>query len=343
MVELFLTGGTGYIGGDALYTVINAHPEYEITALARSPERGEILTKRYPSLRLVYGDLEDSALLAEESAKADIICHLSNCEHVASAQAIADGARQASPNKQATTVIHLSGSDLLVFENLDNETYGVTSDKVFDDWEGLQEIISIKDTAPHKEVDAVVLELGTDASNSTAKTAIVCPPTIYGRGRGPGNQRSIQVPELAAHILKRGSGFQVEGGKNRWATVHIHDLSQLFLNLVEDAASGRWKATWGSEGFYFAENGTISYGDVASWITTEAWNQGFLKSTDVESVVWKDADKIWDYASLFWGTNSLTKAVRARQVLDWVPRGPSVADEIRGLVTEEAKALGVKK
>lgn len=87
------------------------------------------------------------------------------------------------------------------------------------------------------------------------KTAIVCPPTIYGVGSGSGNNRSNQVPGLTKSILKRGEGFQVTEGKATWNNVHISDLANQYLLLTEDAAAGGEKATWGAEGYYFSENG----------------------------------------------------------------------------------------
>ena len=67
------TGATGYIGGDALFALEKAHPEYEHTAIVRDSDRGALVAAAYPSIRLVYGTLEDSKLLAEESSRADIV------------------------------------------------------------------------------------------------------------------------------------------------------------------------------------------------------------------------------------------------------------------------------
>ena len=36
--KIFLTGATGYIGGDALYALYNKHSDYEIATLVRSGE-----------------------------------------------------------------------------------------------------------------------------------------------------------------------------------------------------------------------------------------------------------------------------------------------------------------
>jgi len=120
--------------------------------------------------------------------------------------------------------------------------------------DGIGEVTSLPDHAPHRNVDKVVLGAGS----STIRVAIVCPPTIYGRGRGPDNQRSVQVPELARVTIEANHGWQVGKGKARWGSVHIKDLSDLFLNLVERAAAGPMdRNLWNENGYYFASRGEI--------------------------------------------------------------------------------------
>ena len=59
-----------------------------------------------------------------------------------------------------------------------HKTFGQASSKIYDDWEGIKELISLPDEAFHRNVDKVVLE-GSAAHVDKIKTAIVCPPTIY--------------------------------------------------------------------------------------------------------------------------------------------------------------------
>jgi N-acetyl-gamma-glutamylphosphate reductase len=70
------TGTTGYIGGDALFALEKAHPDYEYTALVRDFKKGALVAAAFPSIRLVYGTLEDSKLLEEESSRADIVIRI---------------------------------------------------------------------------------------------------------------------------------------------------------------------------------------------------------------------------------------------------------------------------
>lgn len=63
----------GYIGGDAFYNLFKAHPEYTYTLLVRNEKKGKQVVEQYPDVRLVYGTLDDAAVLEKEAAAADII------------------------------------------------------------------------------------------------------------------------------------------------------------------------------------------------------------------------------------------------------------------------------
>jgi N-acetyl-gamma-glutamylphosphate reductase len=67
------TGATGYIGGDFLALVTQAHPDWDITALIRSKDKGDQVTAKHANVKLVVGDLDSVELLESESEKADIV------------------------------------------------------------------------------------------------------------------------------------------------------------------------------------------------------------------------------------------------------------------------------
>lgn len=218
-----------------------------------------------------------------------------------------------------------------------NTPAGQYNAKVYDDWEGVGEVTSLPHEAAHRPVDEIVLTGG----KSGIQTAIVCPPTIYGPGRGPGNTDSDQWYKMAEHFISRGKGFQVGEGKNVWSYIHVHDLSNIYLSLVEAAANGGAGATWGNEGYYFAGNGEYVWGEMAGKIAQEAHKQGFLKSTDLDSVTFDEADKITSFGGLKWGTNSRGTATRARNLFGWSPTGDSPEKVLPDLVAGEARKLGI--
>lgn len=227
-------------------------------------------------------------------------------------------------------------------------TFGEGSDKIYNDLEGVSEVTSLPDDAPHRNIDKVVLAAEKD-SGGKVKAAVVCPPTIYGTGRGPDNKRSHQIPELARCTLEKGHGFAVGAGKANWSSVHVHDLSDLYLKLVENAAAGgslaEWPnkpQLWGEEGYFFCENGEYVSGEASQWVATEAKKQGLINTDEVKSVSADEAQELTKFGHALWGGNSRSRARRAREVLKWQPSGVSLKDTIKDVVEVEARNLGLK-
>ncbi|KAI9876213.1 MAG: hypothetical protein M1830_007020 [Pleopsidium flavum] len=337
--KIFVTGTTGYIGGDALHVITKAHPEFDITCLVRNSDKGAQVASQYPKVKLVYSDLDDAALIEEEAKKADIVLDCANADHEVSANAIAKGLAAHSSDRPGCW-IHTSGTGILLFTDMQRKIFGEASTKIYDDWDGIGEMFSLPDFAPHRTVDKIVQAAGVDLSDRI-NTAIVCPPAIYGKGRGPGNQRSIQVYELARCTLEKKQGIQVGAGKTFWSNVHIFDLSDCYLRLVEDAAMRGGRATWGKEGYYFTENGEQAWGQVSKGIASAAHKQGFLSSEQVVTVSAEEADKLTPHGSMLFGANSRSKAIRARKLLGWSPKERSLNDELPDVVASEARRLGL--
>ncbi|KAI4741610.1 NAD(P)-binding protein [Aureobasidium sp. EXF-12298] len=335
-MKLFVTGATGYVGGDALYAIVKAHPEYEITALVRNSDKGAQVAVDYPKVKLVYGDLDSTDLLEEESKKADVVCNWADCDHEASAKAIIKGL-STRESETPGFLIHTSGTGILLYTDLDQEMYGEEASKIYDDWDNVHEMITgIPDHAPHRKVDKIVQSV---RDGHTVKSAIVCPPCIYGVGRGPGNQTSIQVPKLARSTLQQGHGIQVGAGKAYWTEIHVHDLSDLYLKLVEAAANGGGSATWNDEGYYFCEAGDLAWGDVAHQMAKSAKKQGFIKDDQVKEYSADEVTKMLSFMAAGWGCNSRCRAIRAGKLLGWKPSSPSLKDEIDAAILIEAKKL----
>lgn len=152
--------------------------------------------------------------------------------------------------------IQISGASLLSFPDVVNNTYGEPSNKVYSDVDGIDEVRSlINKYASKRLVDSFFLNLAK--SPSSPKTAVVFPPLIYGRGRGPVNQRSVQAPGLSNVAIQRHEAVQVGKGQSIWSNVHITDISQIFVKLVEKAVQAENGELWNENGLYFAENGEL--------------------------------------------------------------------------------------
>ncbi|KAJ5708545.1 hypothetical protein N7488_008346 [Penicillium malachiteum] len=336
MTKVFLTGVTGYIAGDALATLVALHPDFTYSALVRSPEKAEQVKAKYPNVRIVLGDLEDSALLEKESAAADIVLHAADAsDHVGAAKAIATGLIAGHTKENPGYWLHTGGTGILTFEDSDSGVYGNKSDKVYDDWNGVDELLTLPAHAFHRNVDQFVLDAAAKHAD-VLKIALVCPPTIYGRGRGPCSQRGRQVYELAKVTLQLKKGPIIGAGQSIWNNVHIHDLSDVYALLVDAAVAGRTDdGLWGPRAYYLTENGEHVWGELSRSTAEAATKLGYLSEAIAEPIDLESAQKYAGFESLSWGMNSRGRSYRAREILGWNPSRPGLLDELLEIVQSE--------
>jgi hypothetical protein len=149
--------------------------------------------------------------------------------------------------------LQISGASVLSIADIVRGTYGEGTDKIFgdvNDADAVRDII--RQNATRRVVDNFILNL------TGPKTALVFPPIIYGRGRGIIKQRSIQIPELARVTIETGRAIQVGKAESTWSNVHISDVSDLFVKLVEKAVQKKTDENlWNQEGLYFPGNSML--------------------------------------------------------------------------------------
>ncbi|ESZ95877.1 putative D-xylulose reductase A [Sclerotinia borealis F-4128] len=340
--KVFITGTTGYAGGDALYKLYNAHPDWKYTALVRNSGRAAPVAAAFPKVRFAYGSLEDASILEEEAAKADIVLHTADSsDHEIATRAIAKGLAKGHTKEKPGYWLHLSGTGILCWKDMETETYGeAPSQEPYDDLEGVSKLTSLPDTAFHRDIDKLVLAAGSES----VKTAVVCPPTIYGAGRGPGNQRSRQVYNLVRITLQKGQAPQLGKGLTEWDNVHVHDLSSLWLLLAEAAVAGPGPndaELWNERGYFLAENGHHVWGEVSKQVGEVAFEKGYIQKKEVAPMNVEEGKELAGFEAISWGLNSKGFAKRARKYLGWKPTGKSLQDEIPLIVESEAKLEGL--
>lgn len=100
-------------------------------------------------------------------------------DHVVSAKAIAAGLAEGHTASKPGYWLHTGGTGILTFADSDRGVFGDYDAKVYDDWDGVDELTHLPDHAFHRNIDQIVLETGTKNADSV-KTALLCPPCIYG-------------------------------------------------------------------------------------------------------------------------------------------------------------------
>lgn len=219
------------------------------------------------------------------------------------------------------------------------KSFGNASEAQYGDISSESELGQIIRKHQNRTVDNYILDIADQSPN--VKTALVIPSLIYGKGRGPGNQRSIQVPELARIALERKRAVHIGAGANIWSNVHVSDLSSMLVRLVESAISGSDdKQIWGSSGFFFAgAHPGISFNAVAKSIADSAQKSGLLSDNQIDQISAAEADALSPHASAIVGTNARTLSERAQKVLGWSAKGPTLEDQIPPTVSIEAERL----
>ncbi|KAJ5847351.1 hypothetical protein N7455_011308 [Penicillium solitum] len=333
MTQIFLTGATGYIGGEVLHALQHAHPDYEVAALIRDSEKAGKVLAAFPRVRVVLADLDDVEIIEKESRKADIVIHTASNKHLESVKAIGRGLA----GRQNAYYIQVTGASVLAGPEVDKNLYGEPSDQIIDDLDNAADLRDIiRAYKDRRVVDNYILDLGSGGP----KTAIIFPPIIFGAGKGPGNQRSIQVPSLARAALLQRFGLYLGRGLSRWGIVHVSELADLFVKLVEHAVNATSGPIWNENGLFFAEKGFESFKDIALVIAKEAHSLGYIDSPDsVKSMNLDEANVVIPHGSVFLGTNGQGQASRARKLLGWQPDGESFHDTVRETIIAEAAQL----
>ena len=295
-----------------------------------------MLTDRYPNIKIALGNLDSLAVLKTESVAADIVVHAADADHFASAEAIISAL---AASQKPSFLIHTSGTAVL-YDTAAPQTLGraVTPDKRYNDVTDLSAITSFPATHIHRTVDALVL-----AAPACVRTAIVCPPAVYGAGSGPGNTTAQQIPMLVAATAARGRAFVVRDGANSASFVHACDLGRAYLALVEAAARGGQGADWDALGYYFVDGVEAAWKDVVVAVAAEMKKNGIALEDGIDSVTPEEADELCPYGAFIFGVNMHGHGERARKVLGWVPQEAGLFESIAEPVRLEAEKLRAGK
>ncbi|KAM0712295.1 hypothetical protein Q7P37_011390 [Cladosporium fusiforme] len=335
MAKLFLTGATGYIGGDFLHAIAKAHPELAITVLVRQESAASKLKQEYPRVDVIQGDLNDSETLVKAGSGADVILNLAATSHLPSLKAFHEGAS----SKKSSHIIQISGATMVSQDEIKAKNFGNATDDQYSDVRDEKQLQGIIRKHQNRTVDNYILDIAEKTPD--VKAALVIPSLIYGKGRGPGNQRSIQVPELTRIALERKRAVQIGAGANIWSNIHVSDVSAILVALVESAISGsNDKSIWGANGLFFAgADAGVSFGAVAKKIAEAAQKSSLLPTGDVDEISASEADALSPHASAIVGTNARTLSERAQKLLGWSAKGHSLEQEIPLTVAAEAQRL----
>ncbi|KII89891.1 hypothetical protein PLICRDRAFT_174707 [Plicaturopsis crispa FD-325 SS-3] len=333
-INIFFTGATGYIGGAVLARLL-VHPkaaQFKINALLRNKDKATLISSKYPQVTPIIGAYQDLEILEKAAYNADIVIAVADADDQAATDAILRGLKkryQATGKKSA--LIHTSGTGILA----DNAAGLYAGDVVYNDADPAS-IASI----PNQSHRALDLSIEAADTAGYVKTYIILPSTIYGIATGPlaeigfQHPHSIQVPFLIKAAISRGQGGVVGTGANLWPNVHIDEVADLYVVILDSVLSGSDKADHGHEGYYFGENGEHKLYDVSAAIAKALFELGKGKSP--EPTTFSDEEATQFFGGPWLGSNCRVVADRSR-ALGWKPTKTTV--DLLASIKPEVEAL----
>jgi nucleoside-diphosphate-sugar epimerase len=289
-MNVFLTGATGYIGG-AVGAALREHG-HTVTGLARSPEAAEKL--RDQQIEPLGCDLGDAASLLRGVALADAVVHAGAIR----GPAMADTDCAAV----AAMLDALAGSGKAFLYTSGAFVYGDTGSGVVDETHPLSPTsIIVWRQAVERDVAA--------AAQRGVRSIVIRVPLVYG------NAGSFIIPRFLGLARSEGFARYVGNGTNRWSTVHVDDLADLFVRALDRAEPGTT--------FNAAGGPAVEWRTIAEAISRAAGAGGKTASCPVA-----EARAVFGpYAEGFLENQQLSSA-RATEILGWQPRRASVLEDI---------------
>ncbi|MDB6426357.1 NAD-dependent epimerase/dehydratase family protein [Curtobacterium sp. 20TX0008] len=194
-MHVFLTGASGYIGSSVLRALL-AHG-HQVTAVVRSDQKAQAV--RDADGQAVVGDLSDTELVRRLAHESDAVVHTASAESV-------------DPDFTATVTEAFSGTSKPFVHTGGIFTFGDSTD------------ISEQSPVDPPELTAWRAPIEARVRASDARTTIVAPGIVYGRGAG--------IPAMfvgdGEHEVRL-----VGDGSQRWTTVHVDDLGELYVLAVQ--------------------------------------------------------------------------------------------------------------
>jgi nucleoside-diphosphate-sugar epimerase len=298
-MRVFIIGATGYIGGVFAERLLsNGH---QVVGTARTPEAAEKLRKA--GVKPYEGTLDQASGLLPAVSEADAIIY---------AAYRYDNEKEAE-NEIKTRRTHIS-EILEVMTGL-GKTFvltsgtgvlGDTGDRIYEENTPL-----LPSSAPVTLARRALEQEVLSAAKKGVRSIVLRPPVVYGRGG------SLLIPnQLLDYALRSGMSIYIEGTEeNKWSTVHIDDLADLFMKAIDQAQPG---SLWHTS----SESG-ITTRSIAEAISRVAGLNG--KTTSITA---EEAKELFGRWASFWALNNQSSAQKAMDVLHWRPTRPSMLADI---------------
>lgn len=287
-MHVLIVGATGYVGGHLARRLLGRG--HRVTGTARTPRAAARL--RAAGVETVRGDAHDARSLVAAAGTTDAVVYAAAARSFDADHDAVDTLLRAA-GRSGRTVLFTSGSAVVADAAAGHPTVDVHDD-------------GLPRRPPEAMRRRVDIERRVVDDRGGARALVLRPPLVHGHGG------SVQVPLVLDIARRTGRARYVGEGLNRWSTVHVDDLTDLYELALTRGEPGR---------LYNAGAGEVGMRALADAV-------GALLGTG-PALSWT-ADQAAAHSPMArgMGTNSILDSTRTITDLGWRPHRPGVLDDV---------------
>ena len=331
--KVLITGATGFIGGTVLSNLLTSQrPSIQAVSysvLIRSPSQESYFQSKNINT-ILFKDLEDVDTIKQAATEHDVVLNMATGFVTNAARALIEGLSERKRQHPDNNVflIHTSGTSNLgdrpISKSYIEPRY--QENRAFLDTEDIQIYLRTREAGeqyPQRTTDIVAIDTGL-AEN--VPTYILMPSSIWGKGTGHFNKRSVQVPSLCRAAITARFSAVIGDGAGLGDHVHVVDLAQVYENILDTLLTGKKeRLPSGKGGIYFCETGQHTWRVVAEGIAKAGKAKGLLDTAEVKEVGLDEGAKLFaggvlepKWVELGYALNSRSKTTKAKGL--WEPK-----------------------
>jgi nucleoside-diphosphate-sugar epimerase len=290
-MRIFVTGGSGYIGRAVVAEL--RRRGHHVAALARSDAASAKV--RALGAEVVHGSLDSLDVIELAMREHDATVHavgMSSPANVAAESRFIDVLGRGAPNDHA--IVYTSGAWV----------YGDRGDAVVDEDAPLKPIEIVAWRPAHEARVLALRERGI-------RVVVIRPTVVYGDAGGL----------IGTIVASANPGpVQVVGnGNNRWSTVRVDALAELYAAALEQPAAN---------GIYNGVNGApVPYVEIARAASRAGGGDG-----SIEHLTYENARAAMGPRAEAFAMDLQVSSDKARRELGWSPHRPTVLEELANTV-----------
>ena len=225
---ILVTGGAGYVGSVLVPKLLDVGYKVKVLDLYLYGDYVLDAVKENPNLTEIKGDIRDNSLLEKEIPECDVVIHLACISNDPSYELDPELGKSINYDAfvELVKVSKESGVKKFIYAS-SSSVYGIKSESE------VTEDLPLEPLTDYSKYKALCEKVLMDAATDDFVVTIIRPSTVC--GYSPRLRLDLTVNILTNHAINNGK-ITVFGGEQKRPNLHIEDMSDLYVFLLEQPA-----------------------------------------------------------------------------------------------------------